>query len=351
MATAGTGYLDIADSLERSILSGQLRTNHKLPSTTQMAKDWSVSPLTIQRSLRRLADKGMVKRVPGRGTVVIATIRSDTLGLLFGANVDSLPSHYYLSLLSAFQNLSGEYGLQTQEYLVFDEKATFRSLSALEEDAREGKLRCFIPVYFSDQVGKWLDSSNNLPFVTLPGLDLATSFNGLVHLIERGYKNIVFMSIISQNNNTDYEKSIRRYELESIDKACKKTGFDRSGIEYIESVADEAEGFEIASGLLKNKKYDAFWVRHDIVLRGVVMALLKSGRKIGKDVGIMGTLNKGTDIFIPFGLSHFVNDPVEPVRACLEYITNAQTILKPGLNNCPGNTESMFIASESTMRK
>jgi DNA-binding GntR family transcriptional regulator len=65
-------YLQIAEDIRRRVRSGELRDGDLVPSTRQLARDWSVSVPTAAKALAALRSEGYVRGVPGTGTIVCA---------------------------------------------------------------------------------------------------------------------------------------------------------------------------------------------------------------------------------------------------------------------------------------
>jgi DNA-binding GntR family transcriptional regulator len=65
-------YLQIVESIRQRIRSGDLHDGDMVPSTRQLARDWQVSPPTAAKALTTLRTEGLVRGVPGTGTVVCA---------------------------------------------------------------------------------------------------------------------------------------------------------------------------------------------------------------------------------------------------------------------------------------
>src|SRR5215475_15542392 len=60
----------IAAEIGARISAGRLATGDRVPSARQIARDWGVAIATATRVLGRLKDEGLVRAVPGVGTVV-----------------------------------------------------------------------------------------------------------------------------------------------------------------------------------------------------------------------------------------------------------------------------------------
>lgn len=65
-------YLQIAEDIRRRVRSGELHDGDLVPSTRQLARDWSVSVPTASKALATLRSEGYVRGLPGTGTIVCA---------------------------------------------------------------------------------------------------------------------------------------------------------------------------------------------------------------------------------------------------------------------------------------
>lgn len=63
-------YLQLARFIRERIESGGYEPGRKIPSIEDIVGETGLSPMTIRRSIRVLADDGLLEIVPGRGTFV-----------------------------------------------------------------------------------------------------------------------------------------------------------------------------------------------------------------------------------------------------------------------------------------
>lgn len=63
-------YLRIAAALRRRIVSGELAPGERVPSTRAVVREWGVAMATATKALSVLRAEGLVRAVPGVGTVV-----------------------------------------------------------------------------------------------------------------------------------------------------------------------------------------------------------------------------------------------------------------------------------------
>ena len=62
----------ILEDLKKKILTGEYRTNQKLPTERELANYYDTSRIPVREALRQLADAGIVRTSAGSGTVVIS---------------------------------------------------------------------------------------------------------------------------------------------------------------------------------------------------------------------------------------------------------------------------------------
>ena len=63
-------YEQVKDSMRRSIITGVMKTDEKLPSVREAAVELAINPNTIQKAYRELESEGYIYSVPGKGNFV-----------------------------------------------------------------------------------------------------------------------------------------------------------------------------------------------------------------------------------------------------------------------------------------
>lgn len=66
-------YLQVADGLRHAIQTGELAAGRKLPSGRELAEQWGVALMTLQKAVDLLRSEGLVYSQQGRGVFVAAT--------------------------------------------------------------------------------------------------------------------------------------------------------------------------------------------------------------------------------------------------------------------------------------
>jgi DNA-binding GntR family transcriptional regulator len=64
-------YVQLADLVGEQIERGDLAPGTKLPSEIEMADAHGIARLTARRAVRLLAERGLVRTLPGKGTFVV----------------------------------------------------------------------------------------------------------------------------------------------------------------------------------------------------------------------------------------------------------------------------------------
>lgn len=71
-------YEEIAESIRRQIVEGDLEVGDWLSPVREMARDWSCTPGTVHRAYRLLSDEGLVVSRRGKGTRIAGTSLQDS---------------------------------------------------------------------------------------------------------------------------------------------------------------------------------------------------------------------------------------------------------------------------------
>jgi len=78
-------FEQIAEQIEKRILSGELRSGDRLPTERELSEQFHASRTAVREAMKTLAQRGLVDMRPGRGTIVIdGTSRAmrNSLGLM-----------------------------------------------------------------------------------------------------------------------------------------------------------------------------------------------------------------------------------------------------------------------------
>ena len=66
-------YVQLAEDLAKRIGRGEFPVGTRLPSEAELARDYGTAKMTVRRALEILRERGLIRTLHGRGSVVIAT--------------------------------------------------------------------------------------------------------------------------------------------------------------------------------------------------------------------------------------------------------------------------------------
>ena len=103
-------YLQIADSLAKRILSGELAVGERLPSERQLAEELGVSRMTVRQALLALRRSGLVQSRRGQGSFVSGPKLEQPVDILtgFSDNILAKGMKPGARVLSAEQRLASQ---------------------------------------------------------------------------------------------------------------------------------------------------------------------------------------------------------------------------------------------------
>lgn len=99
----------LTECLQSMILRGEFSPGSRLPTEAELGRQFGVSRITVRRSLRDLADRGLVRSEQGRGSFVSVSEASRALNFLFVHSDESDSSYPYTALILEGIRQSGQF--------------------------------------------------------------------------------------------------------------------------------------------------------------------------------------------------------------------------------------------------
>ncbi|WOO39774.1 GntR family transcriptional regulator [Rubellicoccus peritrichatus] len=282
-------YYAIARTIKNRIMSGEI--THRLPSVPMMAKEFSVTPVTMQKALDLLKEDGCVIAIPGKGSFItrLKRPRAHTIG----AVISSL-GPLGTTLAQGIQDASREFGqsLLIENYGPQSPHTLPRIQKLIEREQVDG----FILWPDEDlsetaETIKVLDDAK-IPYVITPLLEFqqftnsttVTNADGaptsdvMTHLIGTGHKKIGY---VTSESALDSHYSTRRYQ--QYERSMKVSGLKpMSPILVSDAHVDEAPQDVVAV----LKKLDAVFCVTDRVALSIVRACLRNKIGVPEDLAI-----------------------------------------------------------------
>lgn len=66
-------YVQLANDLAGRIKRGEFPVSARLPSEAELAQHYGTAKMTVRRALELLRERGLIRTLHGRGSVVVAT--------------------------------------------------------------------------------------------------------------------------------------------------------------------------------------------------------------------------------------------------------------------------------------
>lgn len=101
-------YLRITEALADRLASGVYSAGGRLPSGSELCREFGVSPMTVRRALTTLENRGLVTGVKGRGTFARSPNLSDSMFRLDSPTGEWLDESAEIRLLSAAMTRADE---------------------------------------------------------------------------------------------------------------------------------------------------------------------------------------------------------------------------------------------------
>jgi LacI family transcriptional regulator len=301
--TSGTPlYQQVAADLRRQIVSGNMDVGTQLPTHRQLAEDYGVSIITINKALAGLVSEGVLYSRVGRGTFIAvrpAPIEEPHSEKLLGFVLRDLSSPFFSLIAHSAQQRADALGYG----LLF-------SSSSNRADREEEQIKRFRDLgaqgliigsmsrtyRISDAIRALHEASfpyvmvsytegDDVPFV---GLDLERAGDlvgqHLVALGRRkfGYIGDKFGSVMFERRSAGYRRAVAEHGLVVDPQFIFEYPYEGEWNDYRSGYAVGQHVAELAV------KPDAMFVFNDIGALGFQDALLDSGVRVPDDIAIVG---------------------------------------------------------------
>ena len=310
-------YRQIVLQIEEMVKRGELGPGSRMPSTLDFAKQFKVANQTAQNALKELTNRGILKRVPRKGTFVSENLGADTIAMFCGRNpfTDQHMGFSRLFCAAAF-NHAGESGWGLKLYFPHDQDGLFKAVSDLEKDIGDGKIKAVFGLH-TDKLDAWFKKSCAVPYVQYERSGTTVSMEdftceGLQYLCGRGFSRIALISF-------DANKRLGKEVGLGLEKARKTipSAFESELWLAPDCTPGEAKALTHAMLDAKPRLPDALFVVDDNLASGVIFALQERGVKIPRQVALLTLSVKGIELLSPTPLTRLEYDPDEMVRRSL----------------------------------
>jgi LacI family transcriptional regulator len=203
-------YRQIAADLVERLREGDYPPGELLPTLTQLGERYAVSQITVRQAIRLLIEQGLVRTVPGKGTIATGGAQRESASVehRVGVLIPSLPcwSELFTALCAELHTLGHDILMKPLaiggDFHSQVERARFE-LQAVRATCGSGLImfgdRLLVETFLrdrrTDEVGVCLESRNGIP-ATVPMVS-TDSFGGTFvltrHLIALGHRRIAYL--------------------------------------------------------------------------------------------------------------------------------------------------------------
>ncbi len=283
-------YKRIMEHIRSEMKSGKYAPGDRIPSENEIARMFGVSRLTARRAIEKLADEGLLIRIPGLGTFVsdISRVEEEKMvyvgvaiddmmdargrAMIFGI-METLRNFSVYALLSSANSKGGEFLIKKlKEFLKEGVKGLI--ISPFLHLVKSGILDVYrsrgIPVVFIDRNVKGF-------YTDFPTVESDNRLGGKLlgeHLRKKHHvENALFVT----SEGFEISSVLNRYE-----------GFKEGLLRDVDHLVGNID--EIKKELpkvLKRKKYDAIFFCHDLLAITGLTVILREGLRIPEDIRVV----------------------------------------------------------------
>ncbi|MFA6290893.1 MAG: substrate-binding domain-containing protein [Victivallales bacterium] len=302
-------YLQIASFYEQEIAENRLKPMDRLPSTTELAKQLKVNPDTVQQGLKLLMTRGLLERVPGRGTFIRKGINIKTIGVVFCKELLSdRDFSFYGVFLEKLISMLEKNGWTCRIFLTSRDNGYDTAFYQMKQAIENGEIRAMVEFCSNPFIRKWFKTECPLPS-SQAELDIDFqdfTYTGLDYLIARGCEKIVLLGQSMEFLENMFPDAKTNF--------CKTRRIDPRRICVQHCGAHYTEGYKAVAQLFEKKDaFDGLLSVNDVIFQGALYALLEHGIKIPEQVKLLTYANKGLEIFCHLPLTKLQFDPAVAV--------------------------------------
>jgi len=334
------GYVAIADRLETMIRSGELKPSEALPSTRDLATRMKVSLVTMQRSMKRLHERGLVVRSQQKGTFVNGAVNSKTIGFMMGKDPFTSASPFYRLAVKAYCELAPVFGSAVKLYNQIDSEDPYQSTRQAEADFAEGRLKAIIHTGHTLTQKEWMERKAPCPCLQLPSMDIYDmAFKGVSRLLAQGRRKLKVLSIFIDEWPPEVDN-----ELPGVEAAFKSAGLKMPKGTVVRCGQKPEDAYRFVKELLKDPSTapDGLLIDHDVVVSGALFAIAEAGLRVPEDIAVACHQNAGAEIFSPFKIDILKADTASLVRTAMDYIVRQGASLKEGPCNMRWSSKTVL---------
>ncbi len=286
-------YKQIASYFETEIRTGVMLPGERLPATTALARQFQVTPDTIQQSLTLLAEKGLISRTPRKGTFVRALYKGNTIGIVFSQCIfQRRELAFFTDYLSELLLCIASRGWKYKIFMAGTNDSADTSEFELRKATENGELGGIIEFCTErTRLGDYVRRECPLPTADAIDIDVEEMLqNAYGILAEKGYRNIALIMPKRRKDIAAQEKM-----LAEIGSRVPPALRNRIRFQAVLTEQHFLEcGYDAFRKLWKTKETrpDALIIGMDTLFNGVWYAVMEEKIEVPRELAILTHLNR-----------------------------------------------------------
>ncbi|MDD2709925.1 MAG: GntR family transcriptional regulator [Verrucomicrobiae bacterium] len=333
--TADPIHIQIERFLRNQIQCGHLRAEDRLPTTNELAQQWHVDQMSIQKAMTSLVRDGLVYRIPRRGTFVKSAGEQKGIGIFIGATLTNETAHFYRAMVRFLTSVINQVNGGQWQARIYDGLTEVQAgpdpqnsalYKRLAEDVRYGAIKGII------EMGGFVHDLRELQEAGLPVsswgrdvfFDLAAFARDCVELAaRRGIRRMAYLRTIGKSDDSGAD-------LRMLREAVASMGLPFPEIYELKSEGIMRARFESAvhKGVLRlmdcwqerGQWPEALLISDDIGARAAAVALLERGVHVPSKLTVMVMANEGIEHHYAVPVVRHVQPLKETARILLEIL-------------------------------
>nr|WP_302455037.1 winged helix-turn-helix domain-containing protein [Victivallis vadensis] len=295
----------IADHFEQEIREGRLRENDRLPSTAELARSFGVNLETLQAAMKELAGRGLLERIPGRGTFIRHGLAGRCVGIVFGREIFYRPDRlFHAVLLEELTGLIRQSGWSSRLFASGEAAEYDKGFHDLKQAVSAGEIRIVLGLCANRLIEQYLWQACSVPAPKIPfELDVPSLLEpGLAYLDRHACREV----LVLHSSAPEWRQGIR--QLDPGRYPHLRAHF----VPVDPHDADREQVYRTAAAFFPaHPGCDGLFITEDAMFRQAVTAACQSDRHIGGELKLITHVNKGLEPFFPLPLTRLEIDPAD----------------------------------------
>ncbi len=304
-------YKVIVNDMIKNIEDGKWEKGKSIPPINDLVNMYPASRMTVLKAMHLLEEEGYVTVEYGRGTIVRNELPGKRIGILYGANIFSVPPPLFsLAICNGLSEMLIEKFYHPKFYMIQEnmKNGTTYPNPSLALDIKRQNLKGLILVSTNPLPALCKElMDKKLPIVDMGGnkdLKYHIDINN-DHFISESISFISSKEIRSAAFMTGSREMFKKFSdgcaENNIKCIWKETSGNDSTIVSFRSLIPEEDGYNYFNTLWDaySEKPQVLLISDDIMAKGAAQAISARGIKVPEDLIVISSTNSGIPLFYP----------------------------------------------------